>query len=402
MRRSAALDACGSLRPERLRGAFTYTDGVEDDARLALAVARTARRAGAVVVTRARASATGGASSAEVELHDDFTGATSRVHARVVIDATGASQPDELLVPSRGSHMLVPRERIPSSMGMTIRVPGRVIFLIPWYRHWIIGTTDVPHPGELHRPRATPEEIDYLLEHTNAAMQVHLTRDDIVATYAGIRPLAARHGRSPLDTVRASREHRIERRDGIVYVRGGKLTTYRLVARDTVNVALGGLRRGQVGTENQPLVGAAPAAQLLNVRSTLERSYGLRPGLAARLVERHGTDAAEIARQSVRRGLLRELDGSSGYLEGEVLWAVRQEMALSLDDVLARRLRLALEARDHGVSVGRRVAEIMGDELRWTAARRSSAVSEYAAAASREYGVPGREGVGDRQERVAV
>jgi glycerol-3-phosphate dehydrogenase len=398
---SRAIATAPDLRPVRVRGAFTYTDGVEDDARLALAVVRTARRAGAVVLTRARAAVAADGRPAEVELDDRLSGRVLRVKANVVIDATGASHPDELTMPSRGSHLLVPRERIAATMGLTIRVPGRVIFVIPWYRHWIIGTTDVPHGGDTHRPSATGAEVDYLLEHANEALQAKLTRDDVVATYAGIRPLVAPPGNHRIDTVRASREHRIERRNRTIFIRGGKLTTYRIAARDAVDEALGRQRGGQAGTDRHPLIGAAPTAELSGVASTLAQSYGLAPSLSRRLVERHGTEALDLVRESVRRGLLQELGGSSGYLEGEVAWAVRQELGLSLDDVMARRMRLALEARDHGVSVAKRVADIIGDELGWSTAQRRAAPADYAREAAREYGVPGGE-QRPLEERVAV
>lgn len=399
--RRTALALSPALRPKRLRGAYVYTDGVEDDARLVLAAARTARRAGAVILTRAEAGSVSEGSPALIEVRDRLGVATPTVRARTVIDATGASQPDVDTVPSRGSHLVVPRERIPTEMGMTIRVPGRVIFIIPWGRHWIIGTTDVAHSGRTHRPSATRDEIEYLLGFTNEALDVALTMDDVVATYAGIRPLAARDRGGIVNTVRASREHRIHRRGSVVSVRGGKFTTYGVIGREAVDAALGRSKTTRRGAATQPLVGAGSRAELAMVCGTLETRYRLAATLAERLVSRHGTHALDVARDSVRAGLLRPLGTATDYLEGEVLWAARQEWALSVDDVLSRRTRLAIEARDHGQSVAERVAEILGDVLGWSSAQRQVAVAEYRRQSQREYGVPDRSRAREQREGVA-
>lgn len=396
-----ALALAPALRAERLRGAYIYTDGVEDDARLVLAVARTARRAGALVLTRAEAGSISEASPARVEVRDRLGVVARTVSARAVIDATGASRPDARTVPSRGSHIVIPRERIPSELGMTIRVPGRVIFIIPWGRHWVIGTTDVAHDGPTHRPSATREEVEYLLRFTNEALRVDLTSDDVVATYAGIRPLASGGRRAVVDTVRASREHRIHRQGSVVSVRGGKFTTYGVIGRAAVDAALGRLASAQRAAAEHPLVGAASRAELSMVASTLQTRYGLAVGLAERLVNRHGTQALDVARESVRAGLLRPLGSAPDYLEGEVAWAARHEWALAVDDVLSRRMRLAIEARDHGQSVAVRVAEILGDVLGWSSAQRQIAAAEYRCRAEREYGVPVEAGAEDQREAVA-
>jgi glycerol-3-phosphate dehydrogenase len=399
--RRRALALSPALRRDRLRGAYVYWDGVEDDARLALATARTARRAGALILTRAEAGPLTEGAPAVIDVRDRLGVATASVSARVVIDATGASDPDAGTLPSRGSHIVVARDRIPTGLGMTIRVPGRVIFVIPWHRHWLIGTTDVVHHGSTHRPTATREEVDYLLRYTNEALDVDLTTADVVATYAGIRPLAVRDRRGVIDSVQASREHRVRRHGSLVTVRGGKFTTYGVIARDVVDAALGKVRPHSPSATDQPLIGAGSPAELAMVRSTLEARYRLSARLAERLVGRHGTQALDVARQSVRAGLLRPLGSDGDYLEGEVLWAVRHEWALSLDDVLARRTRLAIEARDHGQSVAERVADILGEAIGWTAAQRQVAVAEYRCESDREYGVPAASATDEILQAVA-
>ena len=379
-----------ALRAHRLRGAFTYTDGVEDDARLALAVARTAARAGSLVVTRMEALDHGEDGRAGITVRDRLTGDSLGVRARRVVDATGPSHPDGGIVASRGSHIVVERERIPSPWGMTLRVPRRVVFIVPWSRFWVIGTTDVPHDGPTSRPRATREEVDYLIEHTNAALDVGLGVGDVIATFAGIRPLAAPR---TTDTVRASREHVVERRSNLVRVRGGKYTTFRRIARDVVDEALGRPHRGARGHAWPALVGAlAPGGQDAEA-DRLARRHGLDPERARRLVSRHGSEAADVAELSAAAGLLGPLD-ETDHLEGEILWAVEHEWARSVDDALARRLRLVLERRDNGASAAPRAAEILGAALGWSAEQQAADASAFSATARLEYGVPAPGDVG--------
>src|SRR5262245_11232786 len=237
------------MRTDGLRGGLLFHDGMEDDARYTLAVARTAREDGAIVVTRARAESLleerGVAVGARV--HDVLDDASLDVRARAVIDATGVWGADPAsplsggstrLVPSRGAHLVVPRTRIPSDVGLTIRVPGKVVFLVPWPRYWLIGTTDAPYDGPIDRPAAGHDEVDELLAAVNRVLDVDLARADVVGTYAGLRPLIAPAGGG--STVTASREHRVVvERNGLVRVSGGKYTTYRQMAEETVDAALG-------------------------------------------------------------------------------------------------------------------------------------------------------------------
>ena len=147
--------------------------------------------------------------------------------------------------PAAGAHLVVPRERIANKTGLTIRVPGKIVFLVPWPDHWLIGTTDAPFEGPAARPAAAGWEVDRLLDTVNATMDVNLTRDDVVGTYAGLRPLVAPSGGS---TVKASREHRVTvEANGVVRIGGGKYTTYRVMARDVIDSVL-----GRVGRQGPP------------------------------------------------------------------------------------------------------------------------------------------------------
>jgi glycerol-3-phosphate dehydrogenase len=382
---SAARRDIPALRAEGLRGVFTYTDAVADDARLALAVARTAARAGSLVMTQMEASDYSDFDPSAIVVRDRLTDGALRVRARLMVDATGASHPDGAIVPSRGSHIVVERSRIPSPWGMTLRVRRRVVFIVPWERFWIIGTTDVPHEGPTSRPSATREEVQYLIAHTNEALDIGLRVDDVVATFAGIRPLAAMT--IATDTVNASREHVVERRGNLVRVRGGKYTTFRRVARDVVDAALGKPGGGMAMPVWPELVGALETDRHDAETDRLVRRHGLEPDRARRLITRYGAEARDVAETSAASGLLTAL-GETDYLEGEVLWAVQREWALSVDDILARRLRVVLEQRDNGMSVARRVAEIVGTALGWTPEKQSTEVARFREAARREYGVP--------------
>jgi len=409
LRPGGALEYAPQLRRERLAGGIVYHDGVEDDARLALTVLRTALAAGtgSVAATRVRAEEPileGGRIVGAV-VRDLEGDASFQVRADRVIDATGvwAARSDErfapepgavAVVPSRGSHILIRRERLTAAGGMTLRIPGRVVFIIPWPDHWIIGTTDhldERPPDHLSAPNA---DVDELLSTVNEQTHLDLSRSDIVGTYAGLRPLIGGSGDS---TVKTSREHKVTTdASGLVRIGGGKYTTYRVMARDVVDAALGrdAARRQPSRTADWPLLGAAALSDLDRLGRALGGSTaGADPVAATRLVSRHGTEARDVL------ALGQELDltaadgrpqelGAGAHLAAEVAWAARHELARSLDDLLARRMRLAQVLPDRGAAIAPRAAALLGAELGWDEARQASEVEAYIAGATAEYGVP--------------
>ena len=396
--RAETLDWAPDLRRAGLQGAIVYHDGVEDDARYTLAVVRTALGMGARAVTRVRATGLlerdGMADG--IRARDFIGGAEIEIRADRVVDATGVwvGEPQAPLGtgarvrPSKGAHVVVPRDRIRSRSGMTIRIPGRVVFLVPWPGHWIIGTTDDDYHGPPDRPAADASDVEQILRTVNDTLDVDLGPGDIVGTYAGLRPLAVTGATGP--TAKASREHRVTREaNGVVRVIGGKYTTYRVMGRDAVDAALGpeAARARPSATDEQRLVGAADRAELARLALDLGRA-GFEPDLAARLVDRHGTEADRVVALGAAQGLRGRLAEGVDVAEAEVGWAVRKELALSLDDVLARRTRLAQELPDRGASIAPRVAEIMGALLGWDPERHAAEVRSYVEAAEREYGVP--------------
>ncbi|MDO8484377.1 MAG: glycerol-3-phosphate dehydrogenase/oxidase [Candidatus Limnocylindrales bacterium] len=401
--RVETLDLAPTLRRQGLRGGLLYHDGVEDDARYTLAVVRTAQAAGGVAVTRARATGLGPSATAATHLlrvSDLATGEDLEVATRAVVDASGvwAAEPDHpfrggslRILPSRGAHLVVPRDRIPNRIGLTIRVPGKVVFLVPWPDHWLIGTTDALFEGPAARPTADGWEVDKLLATVNATMDVTLRREDVVGTYAGLRPLIAPSDGS---TVKASREHRVTvESNGVVRIAGGKYTTYRVMASDVIDAVLGreAARERPSRTAEWRLVGAAePDAQarIASELATIAAVASVGPTAPTQLVARHGTEAPAIVALGAELDLLRPLVPGRVFLEAEVAWAARQESALSLDDVLARRTRLAPELPDRGASIAPRVATILGAELGWGEARQALEVQNYLASARREFAVP--------------
>jgi glycerol-3-phosphate dehydrogenase len=396
------LEYAPDLVRKDLRGALLYHDAMEDDARYTLAVVRTAQaqKAGvAIALTRVRA--TGPIRTGErvtgATVVDRLSGSTFEVRANAVLDATGVwgAMPDRPfgagsfnVLPSRGSHLVIPRERIHADGGMTLRIPGRVAFMVPWPRHWIIGTTDHPFHGDVDRVGASPEEVDEILGTLNGALDTTITRDDVVGAYAGLRPLIAPSDSS--STVKVSREHKVSvEGDGLVRISGGKYTTYRVMARDAVNAILGSEAKARPsGTANLPIIGAAARSGLDALTARLANEDGLGEAGARSLVDRHGTDAEDVLVLGRAHDLVRPLVDGHPYLEAEIAWAAEHELALSLDDLLARRTRLAPVLRDRGESIAPRVAAIAGHVLGWDAARQAIEVETYLDGAHREYDVP--------------
>jgi glycerol-3-phosphate dehydrogenase len=372
---------------------------VEDDARLALAVVRTAIAAGGTAVTRVRATrllTDAAGKAAGVTAEDRETGQVLEIRSGAVLDATGvwAGRTDAPLggssvplVPSRGSHIVVPRARIPVETAVTLRVPKKVLFMIPWPGAWLIGTTDIPDTGPADRPSPTDAEITEILAAVNHTLAVDLTRDDIVGAYTGLRPLVGSPGAG--NTVAVSREHKVRREDsGLARVSGGKYTTYRVMAEDAVDVTVGEDLRIRSKTAELPLVGAAPRDALARLSDRLARETGLSRDVTRQLVDRHGTEAEAVIALGRELDLVRPLGPGIPQLEAEVAWAARHELARSLDDILSRRMRLSMLLPDRGASIAARVDTIAGAELGWDPDSTEARVAAYLDGARREYDLP--------------
>jgi glycerol-3-phosphate dehydrogenase len=263
-------------------------------------------------------------------------------------------------------------------MGMILRTEKSVLFVIPWGRHWLVGTTDTDWNLDKAHPAATAADIDYILEHVNRVLAVPLTREDVEGVYAGLRPLLA--GESD-QTSKLSREHVVAHTvPGLVVVAGGKWTTYRVMAKDAVDAAADALdgRIPPSATADIPLLGAEGYRAAWNRRSRTARAFGLHELRVEHLLNRYGTLADEVLQLVKEDPTLAEpLPGADDYIRAEVVYAASHEGALHLEDVLARRTRISIEAWDRGDSAAPVAAQLMAGVLGWDQARTEEEVSNY-------------------------
>ncbi|MFV0309633.1 MAG: glycerol-3-phosphate dehydrogenase/oxidase [Desertimonas sp.] len=396
-RRLSADDAYQHLPTmprQRIAGGYLYYDASADDARLVLTVLRTAAEHGAAIANRCRvvdlsSDADGQANGVVVDTGD---GERRTVSATVVVNAAGVwadeirqledgVDPDSIR-PAKGVHLAVPWEKVRNDIAVVIPVPGdkRSLFVVPWgprpdgtFEHTYVGTTDTDYQGRLDDPPCTAEDVAYVLRALNAAVDTDVGTEDVSGVWAGLRPLvkSATSGR----TADLSRRHRVTVGPaGVVGIAGGKLTTYREMAEDTVDEVLDRLgRRARCRTKRLRLLGAAGYVEAP-------------PGTPAyHLGSRYGALAAEV-------GALVAADPSLGdplvpgqpHLRAEAVYAVRHEMATTLIDVLTRRLRVHLFDRQASVDAAPDVARLIGDELGWDDTERDRQLAEYRAMARRE------------------
>ena len=384
------LRAMPSLNPDAFVGGLTYYDAQVDDARYVSTLARTASFYGAHVASRVRVEGfiKVGQRVVGVNAHDLETGEHFEIRARQVVNATGVWTDDTQAMvgergqfkvrASKGIHLVVPRDRIHSKLGLLLRTEKSVLFVIPWDRHWLIGTTDTDWNLDKAHPAATAADIDYLLEHVNTVLAVPLTRDDVEGVYAGLRPLLA--GESD-QTSKLSREHIVAHTvPGLVVVAGGKWTTYRIMAKDAIDEAVAALD-GTISesiTEDIALLGAEGYHAAWNKRGKIARAFGVHKVRIEHLLNRYGVLTDELLDLLRERPELDEpLPGADDYIAAEVVYAATHEGALHLDDVLARRTRISIEAWDRGVSAAPVVAKLMASELGWDAARIDREVDTY-------------------------
>jgi glycerol-3-phosphate dehydrogenase len=382
--------AIPSLKKGAMIGGMTYYDAQVDDARYGASVARTAASYGAHVATRVRVEGfvKVGERVVGVDAQDLETGERFQIRAKQIVNATGVWTDDtQALVGERGQvhvraskgvHLVVPRDRIRSTMGMILRTEKSVLFVIPWGRHWLVGTTDTDWYLDKAHPAATAKDIDYILDHVNEVLAVPLTREDVEGVYAGLRPLLA--GESE-ETSQLSREHYVAHVvPGLVVIAGGKWTTYRVMAKDAIDEAASALdeRVPKSVTEDIALVGAEGYQAAWNQRSLIASRTGLHAARIEHLLNRYGTLASEvIALITAKPALAAAVPGADDYLQAEIVYATTNEGALHLDDVLARRTRISIEAWDRGVSAAPVAAALMAEVLGWDAAHQQLEVDTY-------------------------
>jgi len=384
------MRAIPSLSKDALIGGMTYYDAQVDDARYVSSLVRTASSYGAAAASRVRIEGFVkiGERVVGAHAHDIQTGERFEIRAKQVVNATGVWTDDTQAMvgergqfkvrASKGVHLVIPRDRFQSTMGMILRTEKSVLFVIPWGRHWLVGTTDTDWELDKGHPAATAADIDYILEHVNAVLAVPLTREDVEGVYAGLRPLLA--GESD-QTSTLSREHVVAHTvPGLVVVAGGKWTTYRVMAKDAIDEAVAALdgKIPESATEEIPLVGAEGYRAAWNRRGRIARRFGLHKVRVEHLLNRYGTLADEVLQLIESDPSLAEpLPGADDYIGAEVVYAASHESALHLEDVLARRTRISIEAWDRGDSAAPVAARLMAGVLGWDDERTEAEIANY-------------------------
>ena len=433
------------LKVEGTGGAVRFHDAQIDDARHTLALARTAAGLGAAVATGVRVvdlirvpvtehpaddtAAAGTADDAQppaaprrpdvrrpefhrpghhghvdpgdagvrvvgAVLRDASSGEKLRVHARVVLSATGVWTDDLIAMAtgqprgtavrrSKGIHLVVPRSAFRSSTAVIARTPHSVLFLLPWADHWLVGTTDTDYDGSREHPDVGIDDVEYLLGQANRWLAEPLTHEHVEGVFAGLRPLlSAGQG----ETTQLSREHAVMKPvPGFVAIAGGKYTTYRVMARDVVDAAVEQLpddvEVAPCRTDELPLVGADGFRAAWSGRVRTAAAAGMEVTAVERLLRRHGDridSVLELLDADPRLGDRLHPDGR--VLRAEAIVAARDEGARSLADILIRRTRLAVQTRDRALSCARDTAALVGPILGWDDARVEQELADLLAA----------------------
>ncbi len=394
------------LSIEGLQGGYRYGDAQTDDARLVLRVLREAASAGGMALNYARAESLllgeeGTPSSGQVvgvRLRDTLSGRTAEVRARAVINATGAwadrlraelGRPPRIR-PLRGSHLIFPGWRLPAAQALTFLHPldRRPVFIFPWEGIALVGTTDLDHDRPLdEEPAISPEEVAYLMAGVEAQCpRLNLSLEDVLSTFSGVRPVIGT-GRS--DPSREPRDHVVWEENGLLTVTGGKLTTFRLIARDALRAIRSRFPALPPFDEPSPVLDP--------VDETLEGS-GLDARTCRRLLGRYGAEAPALL-AAAGDGELETIPGTD-FLWAEIRWAARAEGVVHLDDLLLRRVRVGLLLPRGGEALLPRVRAICQEELGWSDARWEEEEAAYRALWQACYSLPERSAIPDWRDRA--
>jgi len=400
LRRKGVLKLAPTLVPEGLKDGYMYYDGQTNDVRLTLALIRTAAQFGATITnyTEVTSFISEHGRVTGVNVHDRLGDQQLTVHARHIVNATGifAEEVEELtgteplvrIEPSKGVHLVLSREDLKlgdAAIVLPETEDKRILFIVPWESRAIFGTTDTG-TGDLDHPTASKEDIAYLLKYLNRYLTVKLTEENIISTYTGYRPLVSprRPGRS---TAKVSRTHAVlQSPSGLVTIVGGKLTTYRRMAQDTVDVL--NHRDGSPvvhPTQSLPLQGSAGWPFVQRELEKKGSALGLSHQTIAHLGKSYGAESLAILDLiSGDPSLAQLLIDDLPYIRAEVVYATCYEMAVTPYDVLARRTSITLEDRQRGLGVVDEVAALMAKELQWTPEQQKSLVDAFCRAMDRQ------------------
>jgi glycerol-3-phosphate dehydrogenase len=389
------LEAAPGLAVDELEDAMAYTDAMTDDARLTLAAAATGFAYGGLVLTRAVVTEplldTKGKIGGAV-VHDQESGDSHEVRAHLVVNAAGVwvdrireafGIDGKRLRPSRGTHVIVPRERLPLTVAATVPAPddGRPVFLVPHPEGTLVGTTDIFHEGSLDDPRPAPGEVSYLLRTLETQFPGRkIGADDVVGAFAGLRPILDTHAENPSE---ASRDEEVWHERGMLTIAGGKLTTWRLMAEEAVDEAVTHLpeeRAAQAGpclTAGTPFVGLAP----LDLAERLVLEHDLDATVASAAARRLRSAAWSLPAAARGPEELRPLLDGTDLSAAEVRAHLRQGAVVRLEDFLLRRVRLGMWEPQTARAVAPKLRELFRDELGWSDSRWEKELDRYERAA---------------------
>ncbi|HJB10295.1 MAG TPA: glycerol-3-phosphate dehydrogenase/oxidase [Candidatus Brachybacterium merdavium] len=394
--RRRMLERFRGLDGDKAVGAIEYFDAQMDDARFVMMLVRSAVEHGAAATTYTRVLdyLRDGEDVIGATVRDETTGEELDVHARTTILAGGVwtgrqqdlvtSEQGLRVQASKGVHLVVPRERIPAvqDVGIITQTEKSVLFIIPSDEYWVIGTTDTPWEADVDDVATTATDIDYILEHANAVLESDLTHDDIIGTFAGLRPLVQPVRSSEKGSAKVSREHTVMQvAPGLSAIAGGKYTTYRVMAEDVVDFAIKDVFPGRRSvTESVPVLGGQGFAEAQRDSGAIANRLGLDAARMERLLFRYGTLVRDVlAPADADHELAQPLSHAPRYLRAEVLYAAREEGVVHLADVMKRRLRLDYEVRDRGHAAAQEIADLIAPELGWDQDRIAAEVSAYRA-----------------------
>ena len=394
-----ALEWFPTLPADKLMPSYLYYDAEADDARLVVTVARTAAlRFDATLVNRTEVvdlqkDSNGNVNGVTVKAD----GRTFTVSTKAVVNAAGVWSDDvraldeaehpRSIRPAKGVHITVPWSKVRNTVAAVIPVPGdkRSVFVVPWGQFTFVGTTDTDYTGPIDDPQCNENDVEYLLRALNGSITETVTTDDILGTWAGLRPLVADPEASGR-TADLSRRHKVRRSDsGVVTITGGKLTTYREMAADTIDEVLSEVLeadritrfRRRSKTKHIKIHGANGYEDLVDSADTISPLGG---DQVRRLADRYGSDATTVlAIAESDQSLAEPLVPGLHYLRAEAIFAVRYEMATTVDDILSRRTRARLETRDASADAAAAVAALLAPELGWDEAEQARQVADYRA-----------------------
>ena len=375
-----ALKRFPMLRAKGLRGAVIYYDGQFDDARMNVAIAQTAAEEGAAIANHVEVTALHKNEAGKltgVTVRDTLADKSWDIQAKVIINATGPftdnlrklDEPDcaPMLKVSSGIHIVLDEKFSPPATGLLIpeTEDGRLLFLLPWLGHTLVGTTDNPAKLETN-PKASEEDIEYVLRHVREYFSLPVTRQDVKSTWSGLRPLVFDPKAS--DTAKLSRDHVVNiSESGMLTISGGKWTTYRKMSLDAVNqaIALGNLQPTHAGPQTETLKLAGGKNYTADGPSKWVHEAGVPEETAAYLNRAYGDRTPEVL-AIAKAGYDTPLASGHPYLEAEVIYGARHEGACTVVDILARRLRIGFLDSTAAKGAIARVAELLGHELGWT------------------------------------